>query len=882
MNRNFDYFGQSETPYMVLCNPNKEELYSLGLGYETKLTLRYNAIGEFSFIYPKSVDGGNTTLPAYDEIKNKKLVLIEDYGYFVIDNVEEKLSGYSPVKEVSCKSLEYELVSKRISVYGGTVKLYDILNPEGTLLYDLLQNAPNWTVGTIETSLLLKYRTFDISDSTIYEVLSGDASEAYECVFIYDSFNRTISAVSYETATTQTDIYMSFDNLISEATFSEKSDEITTCLAVYGGGGLNIRGVNPLGSDKIYDFSYYANTSWMSQGLVDAINAWEAIVIANETTYADKLSLLKTYNGEMIVLRSELSALNSEYLALEGIQKVRIETGADYSDITLQLQAKQVQINEKNTLIANKQLQIDTVTAELIAITNVVGFEENFTPAQLLELNNFIYENTYQNENIIKTDVMSQVEIQDAQEALYLQSKNVLNKVAQPRYEIEFDSANYLELEEFDVFRNQTELGMVANIDIDGTSVESVLLQIELSFDNPSDFSMTFSNRLRLDGGDFVYSDLFGQTVKSGTKVSFDSTKWGNWENEYKDDVTTFISSSLNTANNNIINNSNQEILINQNGLRGRTLNPDTGNYDPTQVWLTSSVLAFSDDGFQTSKLALGSVETPAGTKFGLVGEVIFGNILAGNELRISNSANNFVLDESGATLNNAKFNIQTTNTKIIIDPTSINSLTIQKNEGGTFVNKFWVDNTGNVNLSGNITATSGTIGNISIGTIPTVGGSGLYVSTNPTNYYIKSNGDLKWGALSITGSAAEFTGTIRADRLYGLISYNQITDIPANKITSGTMDGGRISGGTAVLGGLRATGSNLIVDGGLWAKDSFIVSGNSTFARDIYSQGNLRIIGNLYSSGAIGLDRYFTIVTEDGNTTFGFTNGVLTSLTQT
>lgn len=625
MIRAFDYFNQVEVESLTLCNPDKSELYSVGLAYDTKLNLRYNAIGDFSFTFPKSIDGGETEIIAYQHIKNKKLVLVENFGYYIIDDVSEEMNGSQPIKKVTCKSLEYELVSKRVSAYGGTVKLYDVLSPAGTLLDDMVALAPNWSVGDVDISLLTKYRTFNIADSTIYGVLSGEVSTAFECIFVFNSFNRTISAVAYDNVTSNTDIFLSFDNLIENASLSEKTDEITTCLAVYGGGTLNIRGVNPLGTDRIYDFSYYTNTDWMSSGLVTAVTNWNLLVATQQPIYADFLTLLKTYNSEMIDLRSTLTQYNSDYLSLEGVKKLRVQAGEDLTAINIELANKQLQIDSQNILIQNKQLQINTVTTNLQVINALVSFDNplNFTSLQLLELNNFIYENTYQNENIIQTDLMNNVQIQDAQQDLYDQSKVVLGRISQPRYEIEFNAINYIELPEFALFTQQTELGATFNVELDGSNVETVLLEMSLSFDNPTDFSMTFSNRFRLDNGNFAYSDLYGNVVKTGSKVSFDNLKWSNWENDYKDDVTTFITSSLNTANNSIINNNNQEILINQNGLRGRTLNPSTGTYDPTQVWLTSSVLAFTDDGFQTSKLALGKVGTTGGEKFGVVKDMI-------------------------------------------------------------------------------------------------------------------------------------------------------------------------------------------------------------------------------------------------------------------
>ena len=709
-----------------------------------------------------------------------------------------------------------------------------------------------------------------------------------------------MSAVAYENATTNTDIFLSFDNLIDNAKVSEKTDEITTCLSVYGGGVLNIRGVNPLGTDKIYDFSYYSNTEWMSAGLVLALQNWNTLLDVQQPIYADNLTLLKTYNQEMIVLRSTLTQLNSDYLSLEGVKKLRVQTGTSLTSINAELNSKQLEINAQQVLINNKQFQIDSITLILQEINDLVSFENtsNFTSPQLLELNNFIYENTYKNENIIQTDSMTTVEIQDAQQDLYDQAQVVLSRISQPRYEIEFEAINYTELSEFDVFTEQTELGMVVSADLDAGIIETVLLEMSLSFDNPEDFSMTFSNRLRLDNGNFTYSDLFGSVVKTGSAVSFDSLKWSNWENNYKDDVTTFITSALDTTTNNLINNSNQEILINQNGLRGRTLNPSTNQYDPTQVWLTSSVLAFTDDSFKTSKLALGSVSTPAGNKFGLVAEILVGNMIAGNTLTISNSGNNFILDANGATLNNAKFNIQTTNTKITIDPTATRNFVIQKNEGGTFVDKFWVDNAGNVNFSGNLTGATGTFSgtlSASVGNIGTLVIDSQGLKTPDGVNYLRGNGDLKWGGLSISGGSATFTGNVYADKLVGAVSYSQLTDIPANKITSGNMSGDRLYGGTWSGSGmaLRMTGtgvptltgtSGLILEGGSLGislsgtqivQSSTYIAGYGVVTSSLSVGGTLYINSSVNVSGSNGVTVSRQVDTPSGIKVLTFRNGI-------
>ena len=113
MNQQFDYFGQPELPYMILCNPDKTELYSLGLCYDSKISKRFNAISEFEFSFPKSIDGNQNFLEVYDYIQSKRLVLIEDYGYFQIIDPNEDLDGATPIKKAKCQSLEIEpLITK--------------------------------------------------------------------------------------------------------------------------------------------------------------------------------------------------------------------------------------------------------------------------------------------------------------------------------------------------------------------------------------------------------------------------------------------------------------------------------------------------------------------------------------------------------------------------------------------------------------------------------------------------------------------------------------------------------------------------------------------------------------------------------------------------
>ena len=293
MQSSFDIFDLYDTPTIVLCNPNRDQLYAMKEIYDTNLILRYNAMGEFSFKVPSQVDGN--TVDYYSYLNYPRIVYVEDTGYFIITDVATSGDGVDEFKSVKCFAGEYVFATKKVSQFKGTYKFYDAIDATGTLISELLAYVPGWTVGTIDISLLVKYRTFDVSDTTIYNLLMAEVENAYQCIFTFDTINKTISASVPTQASATTDVYFSYDNLMEAADLEPINEELVTALAVYGGGDLSINTVNPLGTNTIYNYDYFKTTDWMSQSLIDAIDAWETVIENNQDNYADLLSALKDY-----------------------------------------------------------------------------------------------------------------------------------------------------------------------------------------------------------------------------------------------------------------------------------------------------------------------------------------------------------------------------------------------------------------------------------------------------------------------------------------------------------------------------------------------------------------------------------------------------------
>ena len=812
----FDYFDQFEIPNISLANPDLTPLYNLGNIYDRQLKLRYNNLSEFSFVADRYQDGIEN--PYYAYLDYRRIVTINGLGHFMIVSKKENNNGINQTKEISCQSIETELNFKKLSLFRGTYKFWDNLDPEPTLLGYISQYLPGWTIGDIDSELWSIYRTFDISDTTIYSFLMNDVSQAYQCIFTFDYLTRTINASTIALATTQTDIYLSYDNLIENIEITEVTEELVTALNVFGGGNLDIRTVNPLGTNTIYNFDHYKTTDWMSGSLITALTNWEDAIDTQQPIYAGYLTSLKDTNQLILDKEAEISLLHTAPYpdgldALLAVQSVRIQQGLPIDAVNALIVAKEAQIAAKEVELQALEDQKDEINDSLAVINDLLSWDTNFTPELQEELSRFIIGSTYTNPNIIKTDLSTNVDIQEASQTLYDQAQEILTKISEPRYTFSIDSANFVFLKSFQAFIDQIELGCVVTLEFnDGNHVYPALLGMDFSYDEPDQFELIFSNRLRLDDEAFQFSDLFNQSVDSGVSTDFNSELWSSWINYSRNDVTEFINSALDASKNAVINANNQSIIIDGAGLRARYMpgsnsydadgNPITaadGEYSPEQLWMINNSIVFTRDNWNSAEMAIGKISgsmlPTSGSAFGIIGSVIVGRLIAGNDLLITNDNSSFTVSGSLATLNNAVLTIQNANTKILLDPDE--GISISKSSISGWDKRFYTDTNGNVIFAGHLAAASGCfVGEITansgkIGTW-TIDSEGL---RDDYGNYIYGTGEVRLGAMRISGDDAWFDGNIYAKNLNGLINQYQIGSVNADTIIAGIIRGINIFG---------------------------------------------------------------------------------------
>jgi hypothetical protein len=161
-----------------------------------------------------------------------------------------------------------------------------------------------------------------------------------------------------------------------------------------------------------------------------------------------------------------------------------------------------------------------TYINKLSTYLTVFSFSSVFTNAEYLQLVNYIFENNYTNSNIILTDSMTPAQVLVQEQSLHDQSVSVLAKISQPRYEFSGDLANFIALKSYQNWSNVLSLGQAITIQkSDGTIIPSVLVEMIINYDDPRDFKVTFSNRLRLNSQGIIYADMFGASTNSGLQT---------------------------------------------------------------------------------------------------------------------------------------------------------------------------------------------------------------------------------------------------------------------------------------------------------------------------------------------------------------------------
>ena len=210
-----------EIPQITLATPAKILLGNIAtFSVAPKLRIVLNEVSEINFEIPAYIFDDETQsyvqTHLYNEVVGRKLLLVENVGWFRIQDPHTSSSGVQEVKQIQAFSLECELADSNISSWDGTFPLYNTTDPTNSVLGMIVALKPSWSIGYINPKIQNYFRTFSINETSLYDFLMNQVQDLYQTAIIFDTYERSINCYDIDELATSSILSMNHDNLVKE------------------------------------------------------------------------------------------------------------------------------------------------------------------------------------------------------------------------------------------------------------------------------------------------------------------------------------------------------------------------------------------------------------------------------------------------------------------------------------------------------------------------------------------------------------------------------------------------------------------------------------------------------------------------------------------
>ena len=177
-----------------------------------------------------------------------------------------------------------------ILFHAGLIPIDVTYDEEGNKILEWTQNIDKglWKIGTIDANIKerIDYKgethryflsdetyAFQVDNQDVYSFLTQDVSQAFSCIFFFDTVNKTINATYVDNIGEDTNVYIGWRNIQNSLT-GTRADQLYTATTVSGGEGIDNIGYANFGDSEIEDYSYFMDTKYVPEDLIAHYNAW--------------------------------------------------------------------------------------------------------------------------------------------------------------------------------------------------------------------------------------------------------------------------------------------------------------------------------------------------------------------------------------------------------------------------------------------------------------------------------------------------------------------------------------------------------------------------------------------------------------------------------
>ncbi|MCI9416324.1 MAG: tail fiber domain-containing protein [Eubacterium sp.] len=326
-----------------------------------------------------------------------------------------------------------------------------------------------------------------------------------------------------------------------------------------------------------------------------------------------------------------------------------------------------------------RQSQINEINEKIAAILREqTKFQKDhdfrtYLGEHYLEFCRYRREDAYTNSNYISDGLSTHDCIAKAKELLEAATKEA-KKACVLQRTVSTSLNNLFALPEFEPLYDKFALFNYIRVRTEDEILKLRIIGIEFSGDSTEKIEVTFSDQIEsLDG---TLSDLQSIIKQAGSMAtSYPSTvlqaKQGS---EANGEIADIYNNGLNAAKAMLKNNDSNEVTITSSGIVCKRMD-DEGVYGEKQLRITGNIMAFTDDNWQSVRMAIGETmfQNPVtGDKkpeYGIIAENIVGKLIAGDKAFIGNKNNNVLITGDGIDIANGSLCIANDTYSVELDP---------------------------------------------------------------------------------------------------------------------------------------------------------------------------------------------------------------------
>ena len=495
----------------------------------------------------------------------------------------------------------------------------------------------SWETGNVVKMKNIRYVNFESMSTDWYNALT-EIQDMFECVFVYDGYNKTISAYHKDNIGTEKPYSLSLDTNIIDVEIKEDTEYISALKVVSD--NVSITSENIYGGDIIYDYSYYIDNNIMSGDLLNHWKRYQAYIKVKQEEWRLLKNNYMELTQRVTQVDSEITSLNYRIKNMTNLLTAYIASGDSARQTSLKEEINELQTRVESllSLRADYNKEMDNTSDAMASISTEIKRENAtdnqgkiFTEQDLSDLDDMYVEDEYSDSyystayglynNALK-------ELEDRVKPLYNFTMNMSNLTKAIHHPYGWD--------------NIISIGDIYKVDdeelINEIKQEQVrLVSYKITFDeknNPIIDEITMSNK-----------DEKISTTKHinnvGRKTSETSSKVSSWQQVINDAYTSnnFVKTLINGKLDLIATS------VAGRGMRNYIDISDCGIFvidqddQNRQIYIGSSMIAISTDGFKTCKTAIDAD--------GITADLLMGRILLGEKLCVSGENGLFYIGDS-------------------------------------------------------------------------------------------------------------------------------------------------------------------------------------------------------------------------------------------